>query len=219
MPSEVWSLLIEASFILAFGVVSGFIIGYAVAFSILALRHWKNRAVFKSLGEDWVFKPILPAFWAGAPCIGLLGGFIDFIKGDTEISNADVLLATFWMAFWGIWMGVVTVMGRFHKPVKKFDAVQKLRPIYRIKIPIEDLSVTFDCLWNTGKYDYLWRGFSNAPWRDVKPSLSKLYRELSSHYHGNRLLSLQRVAILVATIVPIVAIIVTVIMGVVAYLN
>ena len=208
MPSEVWSLLIEV----AFGAMSDFTIGYAIAFLIAAFRHWKSRATFKSLGEDWVFKPILPVFLAGALCVGLLPGFIDFTKGDTEISNADVLLATFWMAFWGIWIGVVTVVGRFHKPAKKVDAVRKLRPIYRINISMEDLSVTFDCLWNTGKYDYLWRGFSNAPWRAVKPSLSKLYRELSSHYHGNRLVSLQRVAI----IVPIFGIIVTVIIGVLA---
>ena len=173
--------LISLVWVLFYWITSGVCAGYLVTLVIQVFRHWKYRSDFHSLGEGDALFPFLPTVFLVSWLFYMVAAWSDTM---TLIENRNSLSLDRVIAFsiLGVLLGWGLAYERLSKPIQKVLKINQLPICYKTAIGWQDLSITYDCLWRTGKFAHLWEGFSSAPSYKVSPAWSKYYRELASYY-------------------------------------
>ena len=173
--------LISLGWVLFYWITSGVSAGYLVTLVIQGCCHWKYQSDFRSLGEGYALFPFLPTVFLVSWLFYMFAAWSDTM---TLIENRDFLSMDMAIAFsiLGALLGWALAYERLSKPIQKVRKINQLPPCYKTAIGWQDLSITFDCLWRTGKFAHLWEGFYSAPSYKVCPAWSKYYRELAAYY-------------------------------------
>lgn len=173
--------LILLGWVLFYWVTGGVWLGYLGTLAFELRRNWKARYDFRALGEGDALQPFLAGivlvFWA----ILLLSAAVETLD-LTKSQYPRVITSTTALVAMGLFPGWFFAYERFLKPREKVLRINQLPGYYKEAIGLQDLSVTFDCLWRSEKFTHLWSGFSDAPCYKVNPAWSKYYRELASYY-------------------------------------
>lgn len=150
-------------------------------FTFEILRHWKARNDFRALGEGDALQPTVACVILVIWPFFLWSAAVDTLDLTGSQVPSPIALTTLLVVV-GLCLGFFFAYERFLKPREKVLRINQLPDYYKESIGLQDLSLTFDCLWRTEKFTHLWSGFSSAPKSKVDPAWSKYYRELASYY-------------------------------------
>ena len=173
--------IIAMGWVTFYWVTGGIWLGYLGTLIFELRRHWKARDDFRALGEGDALQPIVSALILAMWPIYIVSAWVDTANlTESQIPNPIAGAAV--LVMMGSFLGWFLAYERFLKPSQKVLKINQLPGYYKAAIGLQDLSVTFDCLWRSEKFFHLWSGFSDAPCYKVNPEWSKYYRELASYY-------------------------------------